>query len=66
MEALVTNQGTATPETGLCKQCFLKSENQAYAREMASQTDDIDPKGEFIDCSGNKSITCCICGTSEQ
>ena len=65
MMTLVTNQGTATPETGLCKKCFNILANQNYAREMASGTDDIDSNGPFIDCSGNEAISCCICGESE-
>ena len=32
-----------------------------YARHNASHTDDIDPAGEFIDCSENGALSCCIC-----
>ena len=62
MKTLVTNQGTATPETALCETCYLDKANQGYAREMASRTDDIDPKGNFVDCTGNEAVDCCICG----
>ncbi|KKL56404.1 hypothetical protein LCGC14_2245740 [marine sediment metagenome] len=64
MMTLVTNQGTATAETGLCKNCFDTLANQRYAREIASHTDDIDPDGSFVDCSENEAITCCVCGKS--
>lgn len=62
MKTLVTEQGTATPETALCEQCYLNKANQGYAREMASRTDDINPENKFVDCSENEAIECCICG----
>lgn len=62
MKTLVTDQGTATIETGLCTTCYPDAKNQAYAREMASRTDDINPDSNFIDCSQNEDINCCICG----
>lgn len=62
MKALVTAQGTATHETGLCDTCYLDPKNQAYAREMASRANDIDPQVAFEDCSGNEEVTCIICG----
>lgn len=46
MKCLVTDQGTATPETALCENCFPDEANQGYASEMASQTDDIDPASD--------------------
>ncbi len=61
MKCLVTDQGTAAYETGLCNNCYLASANQCYAREMASQSDDIDPKSKFVDCSENDAVSCCIC-----
>ena len=64
MKTLVTNQGTATPETTLCEVCYKQLENQTYAREMASQADDINPNSEFVDCTGNDAVECCICGNS--
>jgi len=62
MNALVTKQGTATTETALCNSCFLYDENTDYAREMASQTDDIDPASEFMNCNENDALNCIICG----
>ena len=64
MKALVTEQGTATQETALCDLCYPKPENQGYAREMASRTDDINPESKFVDCSGNDALECCICGNT--
>jgi len=57
-----TDQGTGTPETCLCSKCFESRENISYARNCAYTTDDIDPVGEFVDCSGNNTLECCICG----
>ena len=62
MKTLVTDQGIATSETALCESCYSDIANQNYAREMASRCDDIDPKGNFVDCTGNEAICCCICG----
>ena len=62
MKCLVSDQGTAAGETGLCEVCYKDTANQGYAREMASQSDDVDPKSNFIDCSGNDAMECCICG----
>lgn len=62
MKCLVTDQGTAAAETGLCEKCYRDSANQGYAREMASQSDDVDPNSDFVDCSGNDAVECCICG----
>ncbi len=61
MRCLLSNQGTATHETGLCYSCYPNKKNQKYAREMASKCDDIDPNGEFIDCTENDAIGCCVC-----
>ena len=61
MKCLITNQGTAADETGLCDSCFVWQFNKQYAREMASRCDDIDPESEFVDCSENDAISCCIC-----
>ena len=66
MKALVTEQNTATHETGLCECCYKLSENRGYAREMASRTDDIDPTSNFVDCTGNDTIQCIICGKYES
>jgi hypothetical protein len=62
MKCLVTDQGTAAAETFLCEECFKLEENLCYAREMASQADDIDPQSTFVDCSENDAAGCCICG----
>ena len=65
MKTLPTNQGTATSETALCVRCENLS-NICYARSRAMKIDDIDPNGEFVDCSENKAITCCICGEQDR
>jgi hypothetical protein len=62
MFALVTDQETAAAETALCGDCFQQPENQGYAREQASQSDDVDPNSDFQDCSQNDALECCICG----
>lgn len=62
MKALCTEQGIAAGETFLCNECYLDEANQAYAREMASQSDDVNPNSDFVDCSENHASNCCICG----
>ena len=62
MKCLVTDQGTDAVETGLCSECYKDAGNQAYSREMASRSDDINPNSDFVDCSGNYAVECCICG----
>lgn len=62
MKALVTDQGTAAQEAALCDECFKDEANQAYAREQASQSDDVNADSEFVDCTGNDALSCCICG----
>lgn len=66
MKALCTEQGTAGHETALCEKCYLDKANQGYAREMASQSDDINPTNDFVDCTGNTALECCICGNGEN
>ena len=65
MKSLLTDQGTAAAETALCKNCYPDEANQGYAREMASQADDIDPESNFVDCTGNDALECIICGKTD-
>ena len=62
MKCILTDQGTGNSDTALCSVCYQLTENEAYAREMASRTDDINPTDDFVDCSGNEAVDCCICG----
>ena len=57
-----TNQGTGTTETCLCSLCYENLENIGYARNLAVKTNDIDPYGDFVDCTGNDALNCCVCG----
>lgn len=61
MWALMSEQGTAASETSLCAECFPDPDNQAYAREMAAQSDDVNPESGFLDFSDNYALHCCIC-----
>ncbi len=61
MITIPTEQGIATPETALCVNCDTPT-NRGFAREQAANTNDIDPTGDFVDCSENDVIDCCICG----
>lgn len=61
MHALVSDQGTAAIEAALCENCFKEEANKKYAREMASQSDDVNPEGNFVDCSENDALKCCVC-----
>lgn len=68
MKTLLTDQGTAAGETFLCGTCFYGPDgllNQAYAREQAALTDDVEPDSLFEDCTGNNAAPCCICGVYE-
>lgn len=62
MKCLITDRGTAAAETFLCDICFKDAANQGYAREMASQSDDVKPTSDFVDCTDNDAAGCCICG----
>ena len=64
MYALLSDQGTACSETALCNECYKDSENRAYAFEQAASSDDIPHPWDFVDCSGNDALDCCICGKS--
>ena len=61
MITIPSEQGTATYETALCTKCDSPI-NRKYAREQAVNTDDINPTDDFVDCSENDAIECCICG----
>ena len=57
--AMVSNQGTACAETGICEHCF-SSENQAKA--MAWAGGDVDFGRGFVEVTGNEAISCQFCG----
>ena len=59
-----TEQGTGNSDSCLCGDCITDIDNRCHARDMAGNTDDIDPDGEFVECSENTAIECCICGAS--
>jgi len=64
MRALVTAQGTAAAETGLCDSCYSKETHRAYARNQATTRlrDGANPFGDFVECSDNNAVSCCVCG----
>ena len=62
MKVLVTDQRTAAAETALCNTCYKNGPNRSYAKEMASQSDDIPTPYKFIDANFNDALQCCICG----
>jgi hypothetical protein len=61
MFALEADEGNPCGESALCGICICDSANRAYAREMASQSDDTDPDKQFKDFSDNEMLECCIC-----
>lgn len=66
MVCIPTNQGTAISDTALCEECYKLSQNRLYAREQAKSIEDcLNPFGDFVDCSQNEVISCCICGQPE-
>ena len=64
MITILSNQGTATPETALCSECDTES-NRLMARKNAKDIDDINETDDFSDCTGNEAIECSICGKKE-
>jgi len=57
--ALVSDQGTACGETGLCEHCF-DDDNQASI--IACTSEDVDIEQGFIEVTGNEAIECNACG----
>jgi hypothetical protein len=58
--ALLSNQGTAMSETGLCGQHYANPETREMALEEAARADDWDGNPEFTDVSGNDAIHCIV------
>jgi hypothetical protein len=59
MFALVTHQGTATPETAICSECAEVT--TFYAEQRADS--DVDKQRGFVDVTGNEAIDeCTSCG----
>lgn len=61
MYALLTHQGTAMSETGLCDKCYKIERCRQQAREWALASADYDGQ-QFRDVTGNDSIECQFCG----
>lgn len=55
--------GTAAKEAALCESCKNDPQNVAYCQEMASQSDDLNPESNMVDCSDNHELNCCICNS---
>ena len=60
---LLTDDGLPSTETCLCDTCYQFEENKSYAKEMASQSDDTDPDGDFVEHEPDGDEVCCICGS---
>ena len=58
--ALVTKQGTACPETCLCKDCLKDSVNKERAAKNAWQ--DITDLELWHEATGNDACLCIVCG----
>ena len=58
--ALVTDQGTATPETALCS-AHMTPEHMRAMQEQASESD-IDFERGFVEATGNDELVCNVCG----
>lgn len=56
--ALVSTQGTAASETGICEYCF---DEDAKGYILASASGDIDIEAGFVDVTGNDAIHCTVC-----
>lgn len=65
--AMVSGQGTACAETGICEHCF-DDDNQAYlaARAFGIGIDGPDYDKGFVDVTGNEAISCNICGEGDD
>lgn len=62
MKCIPSNQGTGTNETALCDNCYEIPDNRVYARKQAYPVKDIDPLANFVNCTENEALECCICG----
>ena len=60
MYALLTDQRIPAVETGICDSCYSDDANKLYIREMAGQSDDIDPDSKFHDVSDTHSLLACM------
>lgn len=61
--ALVSNQGTACYETGICEFCFGDDE-QGYI--LASASGDVNVAAGFVNVTGNDAIYCTVCGAVQD
>lgn len=65
--ALVSNQGTACPETALCSQ-HMTSDNKDLSVRVSqigfgkTGPDAADIARGFVDCTGNENLACQACG----
>jgi hypothetical protein len=64
--ALYAANGTPAKETALCSACALGDDGAslAYAREQASQADDVEPMSAFQPC--DPALPCCHCEDKPQ
>jgi hypothetical protein len=60
--ALLTEQGTAMPETALCSNHSSASYRRAM-REIAQQEPDYAVNGPFTNVQGNSEVSCQVCGS---
>lgn len=58
MYALVSTDGTAMHETGLCKQHYKNPETRELALIAASKADDWNEDTKFVDVTENEYIYC--------
>ncbi|KKN99064.1 hypothetical protein LCGC14_0143110 [marine sediment metagenome] len=61
MFALITQQGTACGETGLCAKHFTP-ENKTEAEHQTGITSDLGLPNSWTDCGDNDAIYCVVCG----
>lgn len=62
--ALLSDQGTACDETGLCAVCI--EDEDAKTRAASYGYDDIDKDKGFVDVTGNNAIYCTQCGLAPE
>lgn len=56
--SLITHQGTAAGETGLCEHCI---DDEAKAHILAFVDEDCDVERGFVDVTGNDAVECSVC-----
>jgi hypothetical protein len=59
---IVSEQGTACYEACLCEQCHAEPKHRAAVEKKAATIPDVPIPTDWRDATGNKALTCNVCG----